>query len=182
MAVVAGTPCCALAAASLCSVGTVRATSTGRLVSMPSIASPALRLSRVIYTAEKKTERRQGFKGIVAAAVAEAEAPAVAPSQEIPRPKKIGKGVVRLRLARFGRKKRPFYRIVATHSSWRRDGKNIELLGHYNPLHAPNELGIVVKADRIKYWLGVGAQPSDTVAGILHKVGILKATEVEPSK
>ncbi|KAL2652194.1 hypothetical protein R1flu_020322 [Riccia fluitans] len=53
--------------------------------------------------------------------------------------------------------------------SWRRDGRAIELLGHYNPLHAANELGIVVKADRIKYWLGVGAQPSDTVAGILHK-------------
>ncbi|KAL2629633.1 hypothetical protein R1flu_014319 [Riccia fluitans] len=176
MAVVAGKPCCALAAASFRSVGTVRATSTGRLVSMPSIASPALGLSRVIYTAEKKTERKQRFKEVVAA-VAEVEAPAVAPSEIIPLPKKIGKGVVRLRLARLGRKKRPFYRIVATHSSWRRDGRAIELLGHYNPLHAANELGIVVKADRIKYWLGVGAQPSDTVAGILHKVGILKAPE-----
>ncbi|KAL2635084.1 hypothetical protein R1flu_006563 [Riccia fluitans] len=129
--------------------------------------SPALGLSRVIYTAEKKTERKQRFKEVVAA-VAEVEAPAIAPSEIIPLPKKIGKGVVRLRLARLGRKKRPFYRVVATHSSWRRDGRAIELLGHYNPLHAANELGIVVKADRIKYWLGVGAQPTDTVAGILH--------------
>lgn len=97
-------------------------------------ASPALKLARVIYSTGKTSERRQGLKKVTAAA-SEDETPAVTPSPDIPRPKKIGKGVVRLRLARLGRKKRPFFRIVATHSSWRRDGKNIELLGHYNPLH-----------------------------------------------
>ncbi|KAG6556547.1 hypothetical protein Mapa_001486 [Marchantia paleacea] len=179
MAVVVGNSCCALAA-SFSNVQ-ISATSGGRSVYMPFVASPALKLARVIYSTGKTTERRQGLKKVTAAAP-EAETPAVTPSADIPRPKKIGRGVVRLRLARLGRKKRPFFRIVATHGSWRRDGKNIELLGHYNPLHGENDLGIVVKADRIKYWLGVGAQPSDTVAGILHKVGILKVPEAEVSQ
>ena len=74
---------------------------------------------------------------------------------------------VRLRLTRMGRKKRPFYRIVAADSRSPRDGRNIEFLGHYNPMTDPSELK--VDLERVDYWLGVGAQPSDTVAGLIKK-------------
>lgn len=76
--------------------------------------------------------------------------------------------VVRLRLARWGQRNRPFYRIVATDSRSPRDGRYIELIGAYNPLpHSRHEARSRIKrvylnVDRIKYWLSVGAQPSDT--------------------
>jgi len=73
--------------------------------------------------------------------------------------------MVKLRLARFGAKKRPFYRIVATDSHGKRDGKYIELLGTYDPLKDPPEVRL--NSERIKYWLSVGAQTSDTVASLL---------------
>ncbi len=74
---------------------------------------------------------------------------------------------VRLRLTRLGRKKRPFYRIVAADSRAPRDGRNIEILGHYNPMVDPSE--IKVDLDRVDYWLSVGASPSDTVEGLIKK-------------
>mmetsp|Transcript_15905 Transcript_15905/g.17959 ORF Transcript_15905/g.17959 Transcript_15905/m.17959 type:complete len:104 (+) Transcript_15905:96-407(+) len=83
-------------------------------------------------------------------------------------------GLVRLRLARFGSIRRPFYRIVAADSRAPRDGRFLEVVGSFNPI--PDKNGskqIQVKSDRIKYWLGVGAQPSDRVAFILGKAGIL---------
>jgi small subunit ribosomal protein S16 len=70
--------------------------------------------------------------------------------------------VVKIRLARFGRKKRPFYRIVVTDSRKRRDSGWIESIGYYNPLTDPKD--IKIEMDRLNYWLGVGAQMSDRVA------------------
>ena len=78
---------------------------------------------------------------------------------------------VKLRLSRMGRKKRPFYRIVAVDSRKPRDGRHLENLGTYNPLPDPFEFKI--NEDRIFYWLGVGAIPSDTVKSLLRREGIL---------
>jgi len=66
--------------------------------------------------------------------------------------------VVRIRLARHGRKKRPFYRLVVADSRSPRDGKFIEMIGSYNPLTDPAE--VKVDEERAIYWLKVGAQPS----------------------
>ena len=70
--------------------------------------------------------------------------------------------MVKIRLARFGRKKRPFYRIVVTDSRKRRDSGWIESIGYYNPLTNPKE--IKIDMDRLNYWLGVGAQMSERVS------------------
>jgi len=70
--------------------------------------------------------------------------------------------VVKIRLARFGRRKRPFYRIVVTDSRRRRDSGFIEVVGYYNPLTNPKE--IKIDLERVNYWLGVGAQMSDRVS------------------
>ena len=78
---------------------------------------------------------------------------------------------VRLRLTRMGRKKRPFYRVVAVDNRKRRDGAYLENLGHYSPLSDPIELKL--NEERILYWLNVGAQPSETVRSLLRREGIL---------
>ncbi len=75
---------------------------------------------------------------------------------------------VRLRLQRHGAKKRPFYRIVAADQRAPRDGKYIELLGTYDPLQDPGLIRL--KSDRVDYWLGVGAQPSDTVRALIKRL------------
>ncbi len=80
--------------------------------------------------------------------------------------------VVSLRLKRFGRLNHPTYRLCAADSRSPRDGRIIEALGYYLPLMRRVEGQLKLDADRIKYWLGVGAQPSETVAGLLHRVGI----------
>lgn len=77
---------------------------------------------------------------------------------------------VRLRLQRHGRRNRPFYRIVAIEGRRRRDGKELEVVGHYDPIAEKDNT--VVKVERAKYWLSVGAQPSATVADILKKHGV----------
>jgi len=69
--------------------------------------------------------------------------------------------VVKVRLARFGRKKRPFYRIVVTDSRKRRDSGWIESIGYYNPMTEPTTIKMDLK--RLNYWLGVGAQMSERV-------------------
>ena len=79
--------------------------------------------------------------------------------------------MVKIRLKRMGMKKMPFYRLVVTDSRNARDGRFIEEIGHYNPVSEPVEL--VVDAERAKYWLGTGAQPSDTVRGLLKKSGVI---------
>ena len=80
---------------------------------------------------------------------------------------------VRIRLARGGTKKRPFYRIVATDSRDPRDGRFLEKLGTYNPiLPSDSPERVVLREERLRYWLGVGAGPSDRVARFLDSAGI----------
>lgn len=72
---------------------------------------------------------------------------------------------VKIRLTRLGNKKRPFYRIVAINSGTRRDGKPLEILGHYNPMTDPIE--VKVDSENVKKWLSLGAEASDTVKSLL---------------
>ena len=81
---------------------------------------------------------------------------------------------VKIRLKKMGRKNRPFFRIVAAEARSKRDGEEIEVLGHYDPLVKDKEKQVAVKRERIQYWLGVGAKPTDTVAGMLKRAGIKK--------
>ncbi len=83
--------------------------------------------------------------------------------------------MVRLRLRRMGAKKAPFYRVVAADATSPRDGRFIEILGHYNPTKDPQI--IELKEDRVRYWLGVGAQPSDTVRSLFRQKGLLKTQD-----
>ena len=86
--------------------------------------------------------------------------------------------MVRLRLMRTGRRRAPSYRIVAADSRRQRDGRFIEILGHYNPRTQP-EPDIGIKEDRVRYWLSVGAQPSETVRNILKRIGLLAKLDQE---
>ena len=80
---------------------------------------------------------------------------------------------LKIRMARGGAKKRPFYRIVVTDSRMPRDGRFIERVGTHNPMVAKNHPDrVTLKEDRIKYWLGVGAKPSNRVACFLADVGL----------
>jgi small subunit ribosomal protein S16 len=84
-----------------------------------------------------------------------------------------------LRLARAGAKKRPFYRIVVADRRAPRNGDFIEKLGTFNPLLAKdNEARVVLNTERAKYWLGVGAQPSDRVNSLLAAAGLTKKADV----
>ena len=85
---------------------------------------------------------------------------------------------MKIRLARGGSKKRPFYRIVAADSRMPRDGRFIEKLGTYNPLlPKDSEDRVKMDMDRIKHWLGHGAQPTDRIARMLEAAGVLPKTE-----
>ena len=79
---------------------------------------------------------------------------------------------VKIRLARMGRRNRPFFRINAVDARTPRDGKILEKLGHYDPLEKDATKQIVLKRDRIEYWLSQGAVPSDTASEILVRNGI----------
>jgi small subunit ribosomal protein S16 len=79
--------------------------------------------------------------------------------------------VVKLRLARFGSKKNPIYRIVVADATAPRDGRAIEFIGRYEPRQDPSL--IVIDEARAKHWLGVGAQPSQPVRRLLQKQGLL---------
>jgi small subunit ribosomal protein S16 len=84
---------------------------------------------------------------------------------------------VRIRLARGGTKKRPFYRIVATHARSPRDGRFLEKLGIYDPLQpSDSPKRVVLVEDRIRFWLGNGAQASDRVCRFLDAAGITSNT------
>ena len=76
---------------------------------------------------------------------------------------------VRIRLARHGAKKKPFYRIVVADSESPRDGKYLENVGTYNSLLDPVQ--VTLKSERIRYWMDKGAKPSDTVRSLLKKEG-----------
>jgi small subunit ribosomal protein S16 len=85
---------------------------------------------------------------------------------------------MKIRLARGGSKKRPFYRIVAADSRMPRDGRFIEKLGTYNPLlPKDSEDRVKMDAERIQYWIGQGAQPTDRVARMLEAAGLKDKTE-----
>lgn len=75
---------------------------------------------------------------------------------------------VKIRLARQGAKKAPFYRVVVANSRSSRDGRFIEHIGVYDPTRTPAEVRF--KMDRVDYWLSQGAQPSDTVAQLINGV------------
>ncbi len=77
---------------------------------------------------------------------------------------------VKIRLRRMGAKKAPFYRVVVADSRYPRDGRFIEEIGFYNPVSEPVQLKI--DDERAKYWLSVGAQPTDTVKDLLKKSGV----------
>ncbi len=79
--------------------------------------------------------------------------------------------MVKIRLKRIGMKKKPFYRIVVADERSPRDGRFIEEIGTYDPL--TNPATVVVKSDRATYWIGNGAQPTDTVRALLKKSGVL---------
>jgi len=82
---------------------------------------------------------------------------------------------LRIRLSRGGAKNRPFYRIVIADSRSPRDGRFIERVGTYNPMLAKDHPErIVMKEDRIKHWMGVGAKPSDRVARFLGQAGVIE--------
>jgi small subunit ribosomal protein S16 len=76
---------------------------------------------------------------------------------------------VRIRMSRFGRKHRPFFRIVAADSRSPRDGKYIEALGSYDPMIRDKDQRVILKPSRIKHWLSVGALPSEKVAILFKK-------------
>jgi small subunit ribosomal protein S16 len=79
--------------------------------------------------------------------------------------------MVKIRLRRTGKTKQPSYRVVVADSRSPRDGKFIEIIGHYNPIRQPKVLEI--NGDRARYWLGVGAQPTETVTSLLKRVNVL---------
>ena len=80
--------------------------------------------------------------------------------------------MVKLRLKRYGRTKRPFYRLCAMDQRLARDSAAIEELGFYDPVEKEQEKALSINADRARYWLSVGAQPSRTVTSLLRKAGI----------
>ena len=83
---------------------------------------------------------------------------------------------VRIRLSRGGSKKRPFYRVVAADQRAPRDGRFIEKLGTYNPLlPQDHEQRLVINEERVKYWLGGGAQPTERLEKLFSNLGLVKA-------
>ncbi len=85
---------------------------------------------------------------------------------------------MKIRLARGGSKKRPFYRIVAADSRMPRDGRFIEKLGTYNPLLAKDsEDRVKMDIERVQHWIAQGAQPTDRVARMLEAAGVKEKTE-----
>lgn len=85
--------------------------------------------------------------------------------------------MLRIRLRRTGKKKQPYYRVVVADQRAPRDGGFIEIVGHYDPRTQPSTLEL--KEERVRHWLSVGAQPSETVHRVLHKAGLIEA---EPPK
>jgi small subunit ribosomal protein S16 len=91
---------------------------------------------------------------------------------------------LKIRLARAGAKKRPFYRIVVAEARAPRDGRFIERIGSYNPLLGREDAQrVVLDADRARHWLSEGAKPTDRVARFLDAAGLLtRAARVNPKK
>lgn len=83
--------------------------------------------------------------------------------------------MVKIRLTRTGKKNTPSYRVVVVPQREKRDSKFIEIIGHFSPLNKVVE----IKEERAKYWLSVGAQPSETVKAMLIKKGLVEAPKVK---
>ena len=79
--------------------------------------------------------------------------------------------MVKIRLRRMGKRNKPSYRVVVTDSRSPRDGKSIDIIGHYNPLTDPATISI--DEEKALKWLRYGAQPTDTVRSLLSKLGIM---------
>ena len=88
--------------------------------------------------------------------------------------------MVKIRLRRVGAKKKPSYRLVAADSRSPRDGRFIEILGHYNPLTDPET--IVIDGEKARHWLSQGARPTDTAARLLAKAGIIEESKARKEK
>jgi small subunit ribosomal protein S16 len=88
--------------------------------------------------------------------------------------------MVRIRMKSMGRRHRPFFRICAMDARTPRDGRAIEELGHYDPMVRNADARTVLNKSRIRYWLSVGAQPSEKVAVLLKKHGVVKPAPGEP--
>ena len=85
--------------------------------------------------------------------------------------------MLKIRLSRRGRKKIPFYHILATNSTSPRDSNFLEKLGHYNPLLSDNaENKLAINKERVEYWLSVGAQPTQKVSALLSKLAVKGVT------
>lgn len=82
--------------------------------------------------------------------------------------------VLKIRLQRFGQKKLPFYHIVCMQARSARNSKPLEKLGTYNPIPKNGNKDITLDFERTKYWLGVGAQPTETAAKLLEKADLYK--------
>ncbi len=88
--------------------------------------------------------------------------------------------MVRIRMKSMGRRHRPFFRICAIDSRRPRDGRPIEELGHYDPMSRNAETQTVLDVSRIRYWLSVGAQPSEKVQALLRRFKVSKPAPGEP--
>ncbi len=88
--------------------------------------------------------------------------------------------MVKIRLRRVGAKKKPQYRLVVADSRSPRDGAFIDIIGHYNPLTDPET--VVIAEDKARHWLERGAQPTDTAARLLAKVGIIEESKARKEK
>ena len=88
---------------------------------------------------------------------------------------------VRIRLKKMGRKHKPFFRVCATDARTPRDGRVIEELGYYDPMVRDTDARAILNGERIDYWLGVGAQPSDKFAVLIKKYGS-NGTHLEQQK
>lgn len=89
--------------------------------------------------------------------------------------------MVRIRLKRFGRRHRPFFRISVMDQRSPRDGKAIEDIGYYDPMVRDKSRRVRLKMDRLEYWLSVGAQPSEKVAVLIKKLRQGKLVQPQPN-
>ncbi|WP_323732524.1 30S ribosomal protein S16 [Candidatus Bandiella euplotis] len=90
---------------------------------------------------------------------------------------------VKIRLARAGAKKKPYYRVVVANADAPRDGRFLEKVGTYNPMLAKEDNNrIILNQERIKHWLSVGAQPTDRVVKFLEKKELIQAKPILKSK
>ncbi len=88
--------------------------------------------------------------------------------------------MLKIRLRRVGAKKKPQYRLVVADARSPRDGAFIDIIGHYNPLTDPET--VVIAEDKARHWLERGAQPTDTAARLLAKVGIIEESKARKEK